>query len=283
MQGNFASALKHVLVHEGGYVNHPKDPGGATNKGVTQRVYDGFRLKSGLAKRSVKEITDAEVSKLYKAQYWDAVNGDELPTGVDYVVFDGAVNSGVSQSVKWLQRSLPGYTGAIDGDLGAGTLGAVADDTDNDALIDRICDRRMSFLKALKTWPTFGKGWSRRVEGVRAVGQAMATGRTVPKTAFVQQGNEKAPVEDAKKSPGKGVADAATGGGIGSGALAGTLGQLQEQLTPYSVAGGWIANVVVSLVIISAVLTLGGLGYRWYANKKRNELSDALDLQTVAK
>lgn len=281
--GNFESSLKHVLVHEGGYVNHPADPGGATNKGVTQRVYDGFRVKSGQAKRSVKEITDTEVSKIYKTQYWDMVRGDELPAGVDYVVFDGAVNSGVGQSVKWLQRSLPSYKGPIDGDIGAGTLGAVVSDDDNDALVNRICDRRMAFLRALKTFGTFGKGWTRRVEGVRSVGLAMASGKALPKQSFISTGNQNAVVEDARQAPGKGLADAATGSGVGAGAISATLSQLQDQLTPYSSAGGWIETVVVVLAVAATVLTIGGFAYRWYANKRKAELSDALDLQPVSK
>jgi lysozyme family protein len=283
MQNRFEECLKLVLVHEGGYVNHPKDPGGATNKGVTQRVYDGWRTKKGQPKRSVREITDTEVSSIYRAQYWDLVNGDDLPAGVDYVVFDGAVNSGVGQSVKWLQRSLPEYRGPIDGDIGAGTMGAIAVESDAAALVDRICDRRMAFLKALKTWGTFGRGWSRRVEGVRKAGKAMVEGKAAPKAAFVEDGNRNAVVEDAQRAPGKGVADAATGGGLGAGGLAVTVGQLQEQLTPYSVAGNWIGNLVVGLVILSAVLTIGGLAYRFYANKRKGEQADALDLQPVSK
>ena len=281
--GNFADALKHVLVHEGGKVDHPKDPGGRTNMGITQRVYNGWRKKSNLPTRDVYQIDKMEVEAIYRFQYWEPIQGDQLPAGVSYVVFDGAVNSGVGQSVKWLQRALPAYKGPIDGDMGAGTLGAVLGDTDNDALIDRICDRRMAFLKALKTWGPFGKGWTRRVNGVREVGQALATGKTPPRQTFIEGGNQNAVVEDAKRSPGKGVADAATGGGLGAGGLAGTVSQLQEQLTPYSVAGDWIGNLVVGLIILGAVLTIGGLAYRWYANKRKNELADALDLQPVSK
>lgn len=283
MQNRFDECLKLVLVHEGGYVNHPKDPGGATNKGVTQRVYDGFRLKKGQSKRSVKEITDAEVSSLYKAQYWDIAQCDDMPAGVDYVVFDGNVNSGVGQSVKWLQRSLPGYKGPIDGDVGVGTLGALSTELDIDDLIDRICNRRMAFLKALKTFGTFGRGWTRRVEGVRAAGKAMADGRAAPKQAFIEHGNKSAVIDDAKRAPGKGVADAATGGGLISGGLSQAVNQLQEQLTPYSMAGDWIGTLVVVLVITGGVLTIGGLAYRFYANKRKGDLADALDLQPVSK
>lgn len=279
----FEECLALVLVHEGGKVDLKADPGGRTNRGVTQRVYNGWRQKKGLPQRDVFDITETEVAAIYKAQYWDVAQCDDMPPGVDYVVFDGNVNSGVGQSVKWLQRSLPGYKGPIDGDIGAGTLGALATEIDIDNLIDRICDRRMAFLKALKTFKTFGRGWTSRVEGVRAAGKAMADGRAAPKAAFVANGNKSAVVEDAQRSPGKGVADAVTGGGLVSGGLAGTVSQLQEQLTPYSIAGNWIGNLVVGLVIVSAVLTIGGLAYRWYANKRKGEQADALDLQPVSK
>ncbi|WP_404927166.1 glycoside hydrolase family 108 protein [Mesorhizobium sp. ORM16] len=134
-------SLAKVLAHEGGYVNHPADPGGPTNKGVTQRVYDGYRKGKGLAKRSVKSITMDEVGEIYDRQYWDAVKGDLLPDGVDYVVFDGGVNSGPGRSIMWLQQALrPIYTGPIDGVMGVGTLAALKAVNNNDALIDRICD-----------------------------------------------------------------------------------------------------------------------------------------------
>ena len=102
-------SLARVLAHEGGYSNHPNDPGGPTMKG-TQRVYDGFRKGKGLATRSVKSLTTAELNEIYVRQYWDAVQGDTLPAGVDYVVLDGALNSGPGRSIMWLQQALrPAY------------------------------------------------------------------------------------------------------------------------------------------------------------------------------
>lgn len=98
----YSDALSRVLVHEAGYVNDPRDPGGATMKGVTQRTYDGYRKRNGLALRPVRQITPTEVGEIYRRSYWAAIHGDTLPAGVDYVVFDGAVNSGPSQSIKWL-------------------------------------------------------------------------------------------------------------------------------------------------------------------------------------
>lgn len=282
MSDEFKRSLAHILVHEGGYVNHPKDPGGATNFGVTQKVYDAFRSRKNLPKQHVKLITSAEVEEAYKFQYWDAVMADRLPEGVGYVVFDGAVNSGPKQSIKWLQRALGSlYTGNVDGVMGALTLQAVAATNDMDALIGRIIDRREAFLRALKTWPTFGRGWLRRINQVEETGQAWATGSVGPQPTFVG-GNEKATIEDARKAPGKGVADAATGGGIGAGGIGGAISQAQEQLTPYSAAGGWIEQVVVILIVAGLVLTIGGFAYRWYASRKKAALDDALDPDPVA-
>lgn len=166
MRENYDPSLDLVLHHEGGFVNHPKDPGGATNKGVTQGVYNSYRRNKGLSIRSVKFIEDHELDEIYRLQYWDAVQGDRLPAGIDYMVFDYAVNSGPSRAVKDLQRLLKV---GVDGVLGNVTLEAVqvAADNDEEGLIHSYCEKRMSFLKGLKTFGTFGKGWKRRVMGDR--------------------------------------------------------------------------------------------------------------------
>lgn len=170
---HFDKALARVLAHEGGFVHHAKDPGGATNQGITQRIYDAYRRGRKTRSRTVRLLVPAERDAIYRRQYWDAVNGDILPKGADYVVFDGAVNSGPKQAIKWLQRALgAAYRGKIDGVIGLATLAALDDVDDWAALIDRICDRRMIFLRSLKHWRTFGKGWTRRVDNVRAVGKA---------------------------------------------------------------------------------------------------------------
>ena len=161
---NFKPSLKLVLAHEGLFSDHPKDPGGATMKGVIQTVYDAYRLKKGLPLRSVRLITQAELEDIYGVQYWRTVHGDELPAGLDYAVFDYAVNSGPGRAVKDLQRCI-GVK--VDGVIGMGTLAAVkaAADLGEEKLIDDYCQRRLRFLKSLKTWSTFGKGWKRRVVG----------------------------------------------------------------------------------------------------------------------
>src|SRR5688500_17096341 len=90
----YAGALNHVLKYEAGYCNHPADPGGATNFGVIQRTYSGYRKRKGLKPRSVKLIEPSEVAEIYRNDYAMKVRFDDLPPGVDFVVFDGAVNSG---------------------------------------------------------------------------------------------------------------------------------------------------------------------------------------------
>jgi lysozyme family protein len=136
---DFDTAMPVLLVSEGGLVDNKKDPGGRTNKGVTQRVYNGFRRNSGNPIRDVSLIEDVEVFAIYRANYWDAVKGDELPLGVSYVVFDGAVNSGPMQATKWLQRAL-GVK--VDGHIGQATIAAAIDHPDHDALIAAMCEQR---------------------------------------------------------------------------------------------------------------------------------------------
>lgn len=169
MNNNFEHCLDLVLKHEGGYVNHPKDPGGETNRGVTKAVYDAYRKTRGRPIQSVKFITDDEIKAIYKFQYWDRVQGDLLPSGVDYAVFDFAVNSGVGRASKYLQAVVGT---AQDGVIGARTLAAIDSPT---RVINALCDRRMSFLHNLRTFMTFGKGWTRRVVDVRAHALEMAS------------------------------------------------------------------------------------------------------------
>lgn len=163
MRDSFNLALRWVLAHEGGYVNHPDDPGGETNRGVTRRVYDAFRARKGLALRSVREITDAEVTEIYRRQYWDAIQGDALPAGVDYAVFDFAVNSGPRRAAQFLQRAV-GV--AADGVIGEVTLNAV-ERADPQSLIPALCRDRMAWLRTLSRFGVFGVGWHRRVMGER--------------------------------------------------------------------------------------------------------------------
>lgn len=273
---NYARALPHVLVHEGGWSNHKADPGGATMKGVTQRVYDAFRDRRGEERRSVRLIEDPELQAIYRRQYWDAIRGDSLPDGVDYVVFDGAVNSGPAQSVKWLQRALG--TVKVDGMIGEATLAAAEAYPDHDKLIALILDRRLAFLKALKTWGTFKGGWSARVDQVEQIGQAWATGSVGPKPVFFAGGNAKATIDQAKALPAKGLADASAGAGVSSGSLGGVLEAARQQLDPLASTSTVIGFVVTALVVTGVLMTAGGFAWRAYASWRRRARADALDL-----
>lgn len=169
MNRNFERALKLVLVHEGGWADHPQDPGGATMKGVTLETFRKF-VKPGASKADLRKITDAQLAQVYRKHYWDAIKADQLPDGLDYAVFDYAVNSGPARSAKHLQAVL-GV--AQDGVIGPATLAAASRQPVAD-VIKALCAKRMTFLRGLKTWGTFGKGWERRVTGVRAEALAMA-------------------------------------------------------------------------------------------------------------
>ncbi len=171
MKMNFESALKHVLVHEGGWADHPKDPGGATMKGVTLVTYRRH-FGEDKSKDDLRNITDEELGQIYRSGYWSKCRCDDLPSGVDYAVFDAAVNSGPGRGAKWLQAAV----GATqDGGIGPNTLSKV-EEHDPIQIINDMCDGRLSFLRSLSTWSTFGKGWGRRVEGVRATALTMAGG-----------------------------------------------------------------------------------------------------------
>lgn len=168
MKANFDAALKAILHHEGGYVNHPADPGGMTNLGVTKRVWEEW-VGHEVDEKAMRGLTPEMVAPLYKVKYWDKIKGDELPTGVDYCVFDAAVNSGPGRAAKWLQACVGVEP---DGGIGPKTLAAVAA-FDPKELVEDYAKRRLSFLMDLKTWPTFGKGWGRRVAEVQTSASTM--------------------------------------------------------------------------------------------------------------
>lgn len=164
MTENFDKCFELMIAHEGGYVDHPQDPGGRTNLGVTQRVWEEW-LGRPVSEKEMRALTPVMVKPLYKRKYWDAVRADDLAAGVDYCVFDTAVNSGPGRAIKFLQ-SCVGTT--PDGSFGPRTLAAVKEaEKDPAKLIEQYCAERLEFLQSLKTFQTFGRGWSKRVQEVK--------------------------------------------------------------------------------------------------------------------
>lgn len=157
MKDNFPKCLAMLLKHEGGYVNHPRDPGGRTNLGVTQRVYEAW-LGREVTEQEMRALTARDVAPIYRKKFWDVVWGDHLPSGVDWAVFDWAVNSGPTRAVRALQR-IVGST--PDGAMGPKTLARVRA-TDAREIIVKLHGARQVFFESLPTFDVFGRGWTRR-------------------------------------------------------------------------------------------------------------------------
>ena len=175
MNINFEKSLALILKSEGGYVNHPSDPGGMTNLGVTKRVWEEW-VGHEVTEQTMRDLTPAIVGPMYKAKYWDMVKGDNLPKGVDYAVFDLAVNSGPGKAAKTLQSVLGANP---DGQIGPATLRTLeaADPRD---VATKVCEARLAFLQGLATFATFGKGWTRRVAEVQAAAKDMTAQLELP-------------------------------------------------------------------------------------------------------
>lgn len=163
----FDQALKFVLRWEGGFVDHPADPGGRTNRGVTQKVYDDWRSRKGLPWRDVKLLEEAELCSIYNGNYWLPPRCDLLLTPLDLVQFDTAVNMGVGRAVRFLQASAGC---GVDGDFGPGTQHAVAQ-CDAGTMLSDYCQRREAYYRRLiQKNPKLGvflKGWLNRLNALR--------------------------------------------------------------------------------------------------------------------
>jgi lysozyme family protein len=164
MKDNFEQCFALVLKNEGGYTDNLKDPGGATNLGCTKTTWEAF-VGHEVTKDDIKALTPTDVMPLYKANYWDKINGDSLPYGVDYAVFDFAINSGTGRAAKTLQSVLGVNQ---DGQIGAATLRAL-EEANIREIATRVCEARLAFLQGLPTWSNFGKGWGNRVSEVEKV------------------------------------------------------------------------------------------------------------------
>jgi lysozyme family protein len=257
--GNFDACLKAILREEGGNDDDPQDHGGRTSRGITQREYDAYRSRQGFLPADVWKATDDEVKDIYYRQYWNPYC-DELPSGLDLMFFDYAINAGRQQAVKDLQRAL-GVP--VDGMYGLRTAQAVQECANLPQLIKDFADRRRAFYKALKQFPRYGKGWLARVDCIET--QALAMADKQPTVQPPEQRSAKANPNDLDQGPVAPENGAAISGGTIT--IAGALNQAKEQLQPYA---DTIKYVQYALVIIAIV----GLGFTIWAliKAKRNKL-----------
>jgi lysozyme family protein len=157
MKNNFDKCLHMLLEHEGGYVNNKHDKGGMTNLGVTKRVYDEWIGRKS-TEQEMRDLTPDDVAPIYKKNYWDRVKGDYVPSGVDWCLYDWAVNSGSGRPAKAVQRAV----GATpDGVIGKQTVGLIME-KDPKFIIDYVYTVRQAFYEGLDDYKHFGRGWSRR-------------------------------------------------------------------------------------------------------------------------
>ena len=157
MKENFEKSLEMLLHHEGGWSWHSEDPGGMTNFGVTKKVYEAW-VGREVSEQEMRDLTPEKVAPIYKKNYWDKLRGDDLPGGLDFAAFDWGVNSGTGRPAKVMQK----YIGATqDGAIGPKSLGLIAEN-DPGNIIQYLYEQRQKFYERLKTFETFGKGWTRR-------------------------------------------------------------------------------------------------------------------------
>lgn len=176
MKTNFDQCLAWLLEHEGGFVNHPDDPGGMTNKGITARVYgqwlaDTLDVDAPITEDVMRNIPDSHVEQIYREEYWNRVHADSLASGLDWAAFDFAVNAGTGRAARTLQKCV----GATpDGAIGPQTLAAVAGKPVAEVL-EEMHRRRQAFYERLKTFEHFGKGWTRRNDETLHQAMSLAT------------------------------------------------------------------------------------------------------------
>ena len=168
MISNWQKSFELMLKSEGGFVNHPSDPGGMTNLGVTKATWENWVGRES-DEAEMRGLTPEKVEPLYKKKYFDAVRGDELPVGLDYLLFDFAVNAGAGRAIKTLQSAV-GVT--PDGGFGPLTLAAVQA-IDPVELIEKFSQAKEDFYRSLGTFATFGKGWLNRVADVKVKANSM--------------------------------------------------------------------------------------------------------------
>lgn len=261
--GHFAKVHAVTEKWEGGKVDHPKDPGGRTAYGVTQRVYNAWRRNQGLPVRDVWLIELRERLAIYENDYWKPVKGDLLPDGLNLSVYDMAVNSGVSRAIKTLQVALNARAKAtlrnrpaiiVDGVFGNATLDAVEMEADIDLLVAEYNARRLGFVQGLSTWATFGKGWSNRIAGILKQSQMWATGSVGPAPVAVATIGkaQDADISQPPVSLNKTTGATATTGTVT--VIAQTTQQIATTIEPLAMTAEYVKYAFLGLTVLGIVL-----------------------------
>ena len=258
---SFDEALRRLLAHEGGYGNHPSDPGGPTKYGITIADYRRY-VKADASAADVKAMPVAQAKAIYRLKYWDALACDRLPAGLDYAVFDYGVNSGTGRVAKVLRQIVGAPAGnGIDADV----LARIAA-RDARTLIGAMCDERMAFLRRLKTFSAFGKGWTRRVAEVRAASLALAARTQSPAPAQPDAGGDDR-FAGAVAPGGKGIAPINHAAQRGSAAAAAAAGAVAAEQAH---ANGLSATTVLAIVLLAGVAG-AGVWWFWRWRQKRDQ------------
>ncbi len=235
MTDRFTTCLPITLVHEGGWSDHPKDPGGATMMGITLETFRAFKKDPDAKKEELRAIRSADLQAIYRRGFWSKVHADDLPAGVDLATFDAAVNSGPARGAKWLQQAL---RVTADGQVGPATVRA-ARAADPVATVKGLCAVRMGFLRGLRIWTTFGRGWSRRVADIEANGIRMAAGDDSITRAAVLAREARGAKAAERGEVGKATGAGAAGGGVSL-----------TDLPDWALAG---AGVLVAVIVVMLV------------------------------
>jgi len=235
-----------MLRYEGGFANHPKDPGGRTLQGVTQAVYNNYRRKKGLKPQTLTAGMmntpqwQIEMGDIYRGGYWLPVQGPTLNSGVDGALFDYGVNSGPRRAVRVAQH-LSGRP--VTGRLTAEDVAAI-NKRPPEKMVAAICNERLAFVKSLRTWKTFGKGWTSRIRDVQAYCTQLALKQVPGGAEQVDNASGKAQVPKTNKKKGAIIA----GGGAAAGGAGTTFGDWIIA-NPLIVCGG-IALAIVGVAFL---------------------------------
>ncbi len=251
MKSNFQKVIPYIFNEEGGYVDNPSDPGGATNMGITITTLSAWEGHQ-VSPEDVKEMTQATATQIYQTQFWNKIDGDNLPSGIDYAVFDFAVNSGPGRAAKMLQSvlGLP-----EDGVIGAQTVTA-ANTRPAEEVINALCDARASWLEGLSTAASFGRGWLARVGRVRSRALALAANPPVAQPAE--------PVTEI--SPKARQSDMAFTSALKHPEAIGTMGSVASGLA--AIASG---NGPVQYALAIVMIACAAVGLWYFVRRVRNE------------